>query len=242
MLVNAEIIRFVEAHDKCLESVAVLQLYGELLRGIRIRNSPDSHAVEMTGRRLIILNKNRLVVREEALAQPLGIPAIRKSPNLNCELSNGGIGAGEQFDAHGSRAGANHVQRHGRGAREVKYAVPHEWPAIDHADLDIAAIVEIRDAQDAAKRERAMRRDERIHVENFAVGSAAPVEWDSVPGRGSLFDEHAGDERRAAGWRLRGARRGGLTCGRRRGRDLFCSSGGLWRSAGDRVPVSAACQ
>jgi hypothetical protein len=47
--------------------------------------------------------------------------------------------------------------------------------------LYVAAIIQIRNAQDAAERQSAMRGYERVHVENFAVGRAPAVEWDSVP-------------------------------------------------------------
>jgi len=92
-------------------------LRGELLGGVRARNPPDAHTEEMSSGRIVILNKNRLIVREQAVAQAFGIRAVGKCADLHGEISNRGIRTGEQFDAHGSSAGADHVQRHGRGAR-----------------------------------------------------------------------------------------------------------------------------
>src|SRR4029077_15106312 len=98
--------RLVQPHHECLEFVAILQLESELLRGVRTWNSPNEHAVEMSRRHILILNKNRLVAREYAVAQPLGVRAVREGPHLHGEVSNGGNRTGEQFDAHGSSAGA----------------------------------------------------------------------------------------------------------------------------------------
>ena len=103
---------------------------------------------------------------------------------------------------------ADHVQRDRRGAGEIEDAVADERAAVDDADLHVAAIIQIGDAQDASERQRAVRGHQRIHVENFAVGSAASVEWNSVPRRGSLLDENAGDKRRGPRRRLRDARSG----------------------------------
>src|SRR5258708_1587443 len=157
-LLDANVIRLVQSHHESLEFVAVPQLHGELLRGVRTWNSPDEHTVEMSRGRIIILNKNRLVAREQAVAQALGVRAVRESPHLHGEVTNGGNRTREQFDAHESRAGADHVQRHCSGAREIENAVAAKRAPVDASDVHVAAIVQIRDAQDASKRQRAVRR------------------------------------------------------------------------------------
>lgn len=181
-LLIAEPIWRIESHDESLlESFAILQLHGELLRGIRTWDLPDVHAEEMARWCIVILDKNRLIMREQTLAQPLGVRSIREGSHLHREFSHGGIGAGEQFDAHASRAAADHVERDSGGAGEIENAVADERAAVDYAHLYVAAIIQIRNAQDAAERQSAMRGYERVHVENFAVGRAPAVEWDSVP-------------------------------------------------------------
>ena len=50
VLLDAKIFWLVQAHHEGLESVAILQLHGELLRGVRTWDSSDSHAVEMACR------------------------------------------------------------------------------------------------------------------------------------------------------------------------------------------------
>src|SRR5216683_222738 len=208
-LLDANVIRLVQSHHESLEFVAVPQLHGELLGGVRTWNSPDEHTVEMSGWRIIILKKNRLVAHEQAVAETLGVRPVRESPHLHGEVTNRGNRTGEQFDAHESSAGADHVQRHCSGARKIENAVANEWAAVDDADLHVAAVIQIRDAQDASKRQRAVRRHERVHVENFAICRAAPVKWDSVPGRLPLFNKHSGHERRSSSWGLRSDWRGG---------------------------------
>src|SRR6202040_584766 len=105
-LLDTKIPRLVQAHHECLESVAISQLHGELLRGVRAGNPSDAHAVETSCRRVVILNKNRLIVREQTIAQALGVPAVREGSDLHGEVANRGIWTGEQLDSHGSGAGA----------------------------------------------------------------------------------------------------------------------------------------
>jgi hypothetical protein len=53
----------------------------------------------------------------------------------------------------------------------------------------LQAVIQVRDAHDAAERQRAVRRDRQPHVENFSVGRAPPVELHSVPGSDALLNK-----------------------------------------------------
>src|ERR1700674_372842 len=83
----AGIVHQVKSHDERLKSICIPQLRGEVLRGVRIWNTANADAVKMSGGRIKILNKDGLVMREQSLAQALGVAAIGKRAHLHGEIS-----------------------------------------------------------------------------------------------------------------------------------------------------------
>src|SRR5271166_1014158 len=61
LLLLAEIRRRVKPQNECLKSVRISQLRRKHLGGVRARHSAYTHAIEMAGGRIVILNKDRLV-------------------------------------------------------------------------------------------------------------------------------------------------------------------------------------
>jgi hypothetical protein len=171
----------VKTHDECLKSIGIPQLRGKVLRGVGIWHSAHAHAVKMSGGRIKILNKDGLVAREQALAQALGVTAIGKRPYLHGEISNRGTRAGKQLDAHRRRACSDHVESDCRRPCKIQHSFPDEGAAVDDANFNLAAVVQVGDAQDAPKRECAVSRNQSVHVEDFTVGGAASVKRHTVP-------------------------------------------------------------
>src|SRR5882762_1442821 len=177
----AEIAGLVKPHYECLESVGIPELRGKVLRGVGIWNPAYAHAVKMSVGRIKILDKDGLVAREQALAQALGIGAISKRAHLHGEVSDRGARAGEHLDAHGRCASADHVESYCRRASEVQDSVSDEGAAVDDTNFNLAAVVQVGDAQNTAEWQRAMGGYQCVHIEDFAVGGAAPVEGQAVP-------------------------------------------------------------
>jgi hypothetical protein len=140
------IVRHVKTHDERLKSIRIPQLRGEVLRGVRTWSTANAHAVKMSGGRIKILNKDGLVAREQALAQTVGVAAIGKRAHLYGEISNRGTRAGKQLDAHRRCASADHVESDCRRTREIQHSIPDEGAAVDDANFDLAAVIQIGDA------------------------------------------------------------------------------------------------
>ncbi len=181
ILFVAEIAGLVKAHDKGFESIGIPQLRGKLLRGVGICNTAYAHTVKMSVGRIKILNEDGLVAREQALAEALGIGAIGKRSHLHSEVSDHGARAGKQLDAHGCCASADHIEPDRRRPREIQHAVPDEGAAVDDANFNLTAVVQVGDAQDTTERQCAVSSHQRIHVEDFAICGAAAVKWHAVP-------------------------------------------------------------
>src|SRR5260370_27806820 len=87
-----------------------------------------------------------------------------------------------------------------------------ERTAVGDAYIRGFAVAQVCDAHQGVKWQRAMRRRELVHVVDFAVGSAASVKGNAVPGGIALF----GVRRHRTTWRCGAALRSRDRSGRRR--------------------------
>ncbi len=130
-----------------------------------------------------------------------------------CTVKNPPVGSmpwRENFHAHRHDSRADGINLARRGKRKIDDAIVDKRPAIRDAHGRGFSVVEIRHAHHGFKRQRAVRRRQFVHVVDFAIRGAPPVEGHPVPGGVALFD--VARRRRAlrwlaAFWRRRGRRR-----------------------------------
>ena len=69
----------------------------------------------------------------------------------------------------------DHVQLFRRAEGKVEDAPADEWPAVIDFDDNGFAIAQVRDLDDRAQGQLAVRRGQAVHVKNLAAGCRAPV-------------------------------------------------------------------
>ena len=90
--------------------------------------------------------------------------------------------AAKIFHSHRRRAVIAKAEQLGRAPRQIDDAIARVWPTIVDADHDGPAIIEIGHPRIDRQRQRGMRRGETVHIVDFAIGRAAPMEHFAVPG------------------------------------------------------------
>ena len=91
------------------------------------------------------------------------------------------------MDAHTGRAIPVEAEELRRPPGHVDDAAPGERPPVVHPKDHAAAVFQVGDADHAGQGKGPVRRRQRIHVEDLAVGRTAAVELGTVPGRDAGF-------------------------------------------------------
>jgi len=93
--------------------------------------------------RIKILDKDGLVARQQAFAQALGIGVIGKRAHLHGEVSDRGLGP----ESISMRTGAVPVpimsSPIAAARAEIQHPVTDEWAAVNDANFNLAAVVQV---------------------------------------------------------------------------------------------------
>src|SRR5262249_37961766 len=87
-----------------------------------------------------------------------------------------------RLHVHEGGAGTEHVELGGSGVGEVDEAVVHEWATVVDLHDHALAVLEVGDAGVAGGGHHLVGGAHAVHVIGLAVGSAAAVELQAVPG------------------------------------------------------------
>src|SRR5215472_2619075 len=177
----------IQTRDERCKALAQSQLLAELPGRIFAGDLAHTDAVESAVRRVVLLDENRRIGWVEAVAQPLGIAAIPERPHLHGEKSRGGIHVAEDFHPDRRDPWPHQLDLPRRRQRKIDDAILHKRPPVGDADRRAFSIIQVGHTHHGIERQGAVRRGELIHVVDFAVRSAPPVERRAVPGSIPLF-------------------------------------------------------
>src|SRR5579884_224830 len=107
------------------------------------------------------------------------IAVLKRADLHRIQFRFGGRRRRDDFDAHRRDTRADKIDLPRSRVRKIDDASVDEWTAVDNPDIDKFLVQRIRHTHPGVERQRAMRRDERLHVIDLAVRRGRP--WYGCP-------------------------------------------------------------